>query len=315
MKNVCKFLLVFFLMIPFISEAQIMNRLRNAAERGVSRAIEKTVENEAEKLAQRQLQKAFAGLYGEDGMPGMDWDKILSGISSDVEVADQYAFTGFTLLEITGKDDKGKDIEPMKMKAFLTEDVQVMGIEVDMDQGKKKKEDGTAIMIYDFARNASIILMESDGQKQRMAYGIDLVKMAEAVEVADTEADDDNQAADDYTLKKTGNTKTINGYSCEEYMFDSEEGTGQYWVTKEPIKGKNTFWGSDNPFLTAKMKNENPSYLKDMPQGNMMEMNYVSKIDKSVMDMKVIEINDSQKQVFNMSDYPSVFAGMQADKD
>lgn len=309
MKKLCKLLLVIFLVNPFFADAQIMNRLKRAAERGVTRAVEKTVENEAEKLAKRQLQKAFEGLYGEDGMPGMDWDKVLSGISSDVEVADQYSFTGYTILEITGKDDKGKDIEPMTMKAFLTEDVQVMGMEVDMDQGKKNKKDGAAVMIYDFSRNASIILMENEGEKQRMAYGIDLVKMSEGLEV---EEDPENTETGDYTFNKTGKTKTINGYSCEEYVYDSEEGTGAYWITKEPIQGKNTFWGSDNPFLTSKMKNNNSSYFKDMPQGNLMEMNYESKIDKSIVDMKVIEINDSQKQVFNMSDYPSVFAGMQA---
>ncbi|MBW3469412.1 DUF4412 domain-containing protein [Arthrospiribacter ruber] len=306
MRNLSTLLLAIFLATPFFAEAQIMNRLRNAAERGVSRAVEKTVENEAEKLAQRQLQKAFAGLYGEDGMPGVDWDKLLSGISSDVEVADQYVFTGYTLLEITGKDGKGKEIEPMNMTAFLSEDVQVMGMEVDMDQGKKKKEEGKAIMIYDFSRNASIILMESEGEKQRMAYGIDLVKMAEAVEVEDVEEED-------FQLKKTGNTKTISGYSCEEYVYDSEEGTGSYWITKQAIQGKNTFWGSENPLLTSKMKNSNSAHFKDLPQGNLLEMNYVSKLDKSVMDMKVIEINDNKKQVFNMNDYPSIFAGMQAE--
>ncbi len=308
MKNLCKLLLVIFVVNPFLAEAQIMNRLRNAAERGVTRAVEKTVENEAEKLAQRQLQKAFEGLYGEEGMPGMDWDKILSGISSDVEVADQYSFTGYTLLEITGKDGKGKDNDPMKMKSFLTEDVQVMGMEVDMDQGKKKKDEGTAIMIYDFARNASIILMESDGEKQRMAYGIDLAKISEGIESGDVEK------TDDFSFQKTGNTKTISGYNCEEYISDTEEGTGLYWITKDPIQGKNTFWGNENPFLTSKMKNSNPSYFNDMPKGNLMEMNYESKLDKSIMNMKVIEINDSKKQVFNMDEYPSVFAGMQAEK-
>ncbi|EOZ95568.1 hypothetical protein A33Q_2930 [Indibacter alkaliphilus LW1] len=287
-----------------------MNRLRNAAERGVSRAIEKTVENEAEKLAQRQLQKAFAGLYGEDGMPGVDWDKVLSGISSDVEVADQYDFTGYTVLEITGKDSKGKDMDPMKMKAFLSEDVQVMGMEVDMDQGKKKKEDGTAIMIYDFSRNASIILMESEGEKQRMAYGIDLVKISEGIEV-----DEEDMPEEDFTFTKTGNTKTINGYACEEFVMDSEDAKASYWITQQPIKGNNTFWGNENPFLTSKMKSKNQSYFSDLPKGNLMEMYYESKVDKSIVDMKVIEINDNQKQVFKMSDYPSVFAGMQAAND
>jgi hypothetical protein len=310
MKKLCTLLLGIFLVNPFFAEAQIMNRLRNAAERGVSRAIEKTVENEAEKLAQRQLQKAFAGLYGEDGMPGVDWDKVLSGISSDVEVADQYDFTGYSVLEITGKDSKGKDMDPMKMKAFLSEDVQVMGMEVDMDQGKKKKEDGTAIMIYDFSRNASIILMESEGEKQRMAYGIDLVKISEGIEV-----DEEDMPEEDFAFTKTGNTKTINGYACEEFVMDSEEAKANYWITQQPIKGNNTFWGNENPFLTSKMKSKNQSYFSELPKGNLMEMYYESKVDKSIVDMKVIEINDNQKQVFKMSDYPSVFAGMQAAND
>ncbi len=62
------------------------------------------------------------------------------------------------------------------------------------------------------------------------------------------------------------------------------------------------------------MKNQKASYFQDTPQGHMMEVNFESLKDKSNMIMKVIEINDTKEQHFNMSDYPNVFAGMKAEK-
>ncbi len=312
MKNITLILLTFLLIFPFKTEAQLGSKLRQAAERGVTRAIEKTVENETEKIARRQLEKTFEGLYGDDvsGVPGMDISKILSGISEDVAVADSYSFTGFSTLEITGQDEKGKKMDPMTMKYFLSEDASIMGME--MNELDKKSKDGKAIMIYDMSRNASIILFESEGEKSRMAYGFDFEKIAEGLPENVRESTD--EPIEDVKFKRTGNSKTLMGYACEEFVYEDEEGIATYWITKDPIQGKATFWGASNPHLTAKMKNQNAGYFQDMPQGHLMEVNFESRKDKTNMVMKVVELNDSQKQHFEMNDYPNMFAGMQAEK-
>ncbi|MDV7397676.1 hypothetical protein RZS08_40120, partial [Arthrospira platensis SPKY1] len=114
--------------------------LKDAAERGVSRAVEKRVETEMEKLAQKQLEKIFKDVYGPSGMPGVDINKVLEGISADVPVADSYDFTGYSVMEITGIDEKGKPVEPTIMRSFLSESAMVIGMEIENEETKKEIE-------------------------------------------------------------------------------------------------------------------------------------------------------------------------------
>ncbi|EKB50389.1 DUF4412 domain-containing protein [Cecembia lonarensis] len=307
MKTSIAFLLIFFVLIGSQADAQILRKLKDAAERGVSRAVEKRVESEMEKVAQRQLEKVFGEIYGPEGMPGVNWEKVLSGITADVPVADAYHFTGYSVMELTGKDEKGKDIEPSQIKSFLSDNQMIIGMEIELKEQQQKE--GSSILIYDLERNASIILFENEGEKARIAYGLDFEKIAEGIEIEDTDIKEESDS--DFTWQKTGRTKNILGYTCEEYVSEDEEGKATYWVTEKPIQGTSSFWGEGNPFLSAKMKQENMDYFKNMPQGNLLEMIFESKTDKSVVQMTVTEINDSAKQTFVMAEYPSAFAGMQ----
>lgn len=304
MKPTLLILSIIFMCISFSTEAQIMRRLKDAAERGVSRAVEKKVESEMEKLAQRQLEKVFKDVYGPSGVPGVDINKILEGINADVPVAESYQFTGFSVIEVSGIDEKGKSMEPTIMRSFLSEDAMIIGMEVENKESQKASE--KIILIYDLERNASIILLENEGERSRMAYGIDLDKIEEGIEMDDSDLENY-----EVSLRKTGNTKTIMGYTCEEFETEDEDGIATYWVTEHPIKGKNTFWGESNPYLAARMQDQKNVNFKDLPNGNMMELHYISKINKSKMTMNVIELNDDFQQNFIMSDYPNIFAGMQ----
>ncbi|UJP63732.1 DUF4412 domain-containing protein [Mongoliitalea daihaiensis] len=280
-------------------DAQLMRQLKNAAEKGVSRAVEKRVEAEAEKIAQKQLEKAFGEMYGSDVPRGFDMSKILKGLGEDVEIADAYAFTGHQVMEITGQDEKGKSNEPLQMKIFFPEEAHIMGFEAT-PEGKNKK-DGSFFMIYDFFKNASIILMDTDGKKNRMAYGIDLMGIA-----TDTIESEDTSDPSTYMISKTGKTKTIFGHTCEEYLLDNEEGTAHYWISSDKISSNQTFFGNGNPFLQARLQSS-PSSFENLPKGNLFEMEFISKTDKSNLKMTTIALENDQATRFLMADYPSLF--------
>lgn len=305
MKKLIILLSLIFINLPFQAHSQLMRKLKQAAERGVSNAIEKKVESETEKIAQRQLEKVFTGIYGPEGLPGMDMGKILEGISADVPVADAYHFTGFSIMEFTGKDEKGKIQEPTNIKTFFSDNQSTLGMEIENKD--KKSNESDPIIIYDLERNASIILFENEGKKTRMAYGLDLNKIAEGVELHDAESEDDELPK----FRKTNNTKTILGHLCEEYEVEDEDGKASYWFTEKPIQSRSLFWGESNPFLSAKMKNQPMESFKNMPQGNLMEMHYTSLKDKSEILMTILAINENHPQTFEMAEYQNAFAGMQ----
>ncbi len=299
--------LIFIFIFPFGAEAQLVNRIKRAAERGVANAVEKKVETEAQKLAMRQLEKMFQNLYGDDfeNQAGVDFSKIMSGINANVETADNYDFSGYALMEMKSTDEKGKSTDPMDIRSFFSDNASILAMEM-LGNENKGKEDGKMIMIYDFDRNASVILMENDGEKSRMAYGFDFEKMSEGIKTEETEDMEENP---DFKIEKTGNTKTINGYTCEEYRMDNEDATVHYWITDNPINENISIWGQNNPMINAKMKNQNHAYYQNLPKGNILEMFFESKKDKSSAEILVKEINDNETVSFVMADYQNVFQG------
>ncbi|MCH7414704.1 DUF4412 domain-containing protein [Belliella sp. R4-6] len=307
MKKIYTILTIPILMcISFESEAQLGNRLKQAASRGLGNALEKRVEKEAEKIAQRQLEKAFENIYGPD-MPsggGFNIGKILEGIDANVEIADTYDFSSYSVMEINSLDEKGKASEPFQMKTYFSPDGKTAAMEIENKD--QKNNSGKTVIISDLERNASIILIESEGKKSSIAYGYDFDALEQAAALENWEEWEEEMEESDFSIKKTGNTKTIHGYKCDEYVSESEEGTATFWITKEPIDGGGSFWTDTNPMLGTSAYQRGKTAWGDVPMGNMMEMLFESKTDKSRSELKITDMNKNSSTSFVMSDYPNM---------
>ena len=307
MKKIYSFLTIPLLMcISLDSEAQLGNRLKQAASRGLGNALEKRVEKEAEKIAQRQLEKAFENIYGPD-MPrsgGFNIGKILEGIDANIETAETYDFSGFSVMEINSLDEKGKASDPFQMKTYLNPDGKTSAIEIENKD--QKNNSGKTIIISDLERNASIILIESEGKKNSLAYGYDFDALEQAAAIENWEEWEEEMEEKDFSIKKTGNTKTIHGYNCDEYVSESEEGTATFWITKEPIEGTGSIWTDTNPMLGTSAYQRGIAAWGDVPMGSMMEMLFESKKDKSRSELKITEMNKESSISFVMAEYPNM---------
>jgi hypothetical protein len=297
-----KFVFIFsFVFITSTSDAQFIKKLKQSASQGMESAIERKVQLEAEKMMTRQLEKQLGGLFGADSTRSpinFDMEAILAGIGEQVPTAETYNFTGYIVMEIQTKDKKGETIEPMKMKLFLSESSNYTGMEIT-----DPKNPGTITnMIFDMERKASILLMENKESKSSFAYKLDFDQVIDDSDILEEDLD--------YSIKKTGNTKDILGYSCEEYHMKSEDGEGNYWITEELINDSSSFWSGNSPFATSKMQEKYADHFANMPKGNFMEMDFKS-TDGSEVIMKVVDIQASAPQIFLMSEYPNM---MQARK-
>lgn len=307
MKKLYRFIFTVLVFSAFTqnSQAQFVNRLKNAAERGISRAIEKKVESEMEKVARRQLDKVFKDVYGIDPSDSANNERInqiMQSVYTDVEVSEAYNFDGFSTIHFSGIDEKGKDIEPFQLTSYLSADPNLTGMQFKGEESKKS-DGGTFTLIYDFNRNVAITLMVNEGQQMRMAYAYDAQMLAAPVETMGEAGDSENESL---KFEKTGNTKSILGYECDEYLIETDENTTLYWVTQSPVNSTPSFWAQNNPFMTARMKASNPIILGQLPTGNMMEAYVTSKKDKGKFEMKVIAIQPDKPQSFVMADYPSI---------
>ncbi len=311
------FVLIFTFTMPILCEAQLLRRLRNAAEEGVSRAVERRVEREVERATQRQFEKAFGNLYGDSegkmrGGGSFDFSKILSSVNLNVETEEAYSFSGQAEMEITGTDG-GKEDTPMRIRSYLSEDPQFSAMEFFDEESQKEKE--RSIMIFDFKNNATIMLLEADGEKSSMAFGLDWQNMMDQFEEMEVEEEGEPVDLSDFSFEKTGNTKTILGYSCEEYVAKSEGFKASYWISKDPISGLQSFWGQNSPFITQKMRAENKTYFESLPEGSLMEMEFISEEDNSSTNITMKSIDENSPVQFSMQEYPNIMAQAQADAE
>ncbi|UZD23650.1 DUF4412 domain-containing protein [Algoriphagus halophytocola] len=293
--------LLLFTTLP--SQAQFLKKIQKAANRGIERAIEDKVEEEASKMAQKQIEKIFTDMYGEDsiGSSGMDMSKIMKGLGEPVDTEEAYPFLGYVVLELNSTDEKGKKQDPVQLKSYLAENAEYTGMELN----DPKNPDATTAMVFDTKNQASVLFLDNKGEKSSFAYKLDLDGVDEMTE----EQIDSNLEDEDMVLEKTGNTKDILGYTCEEYHVKSKDGEGYYWVTEEPIGGYQAFWSSNSPMMTSKAQEKYAERFKDLPKGNFMEMTYTS-TDGSKVDMKVIEIEENAPKTFTMAEYPNLMNSM-----
>lgn len=278
------------------TEAQFINKIKNAAARGIQNAVADKAEQEAYKLMQKQL----SGLHGEtsEGSPvKLDMEKIMAGLGENVPTDSQYEFAGYGVMEMTYADDKGKPQDPIILKAYMAKGTGYTAMELS----NPNEPSSITTMIFDMNNQATILLMDNQGTKNSLAYKLNFDRMEETT----AEADSISPEPKDITVEKTGKTKTILGYSCEEYFAKTGDGEGFYWVTKEPIGGFSSFWSQNSPFASSQTQEKYSKQFENAPEGNFMEM-YWTATDGSKMDMKVIEIEESKAKTFQMAEYPNV---------
>jgi hypothetical protein len=268
-KLILSLLISGFISIAPPLKAQILKRIQNAA----SQKIQK------DSIDQK------SGIFGN--------------MMEQAKTESEYRFTGFMVMEATSTDKKGKSDPPSHIKYLLSNDSEFMGMSFS---DPKSPESTTTIM--DAKNQAMVLLMEDKGNKSSMAMKLDYDKIQTMV---DEEASDQMEKPG-YEITKTGNIKTILGYSCEEYLVTSEDGQGRYWVTKEPIQGVSMFSPRGNPMVSKKTYERYDSFFTNAPKGTFMEMIFTS-TDGSVTEMKVVELELNAPKHFEMSAYPNVMAG------
>lgn len=284
-------------LVSFYSNGQFLRKLKKAAERGAERAVERQVEKEVQKVTERQVEKAFEGFYGPEEIDANNNKKggsFMKSLNFNVSTADQYSFTGSADMVVTSTDDKGKANDPVKMKSYLADDASYTAMEMN---DESKKQQGQVVMIFDFEKSVSIMLMENEGEKSSFAFGFE-----------DAISDSMMDSIPDTELRKTGNTKNIIGYSCEEYILEDEDYIAHYWISENPIEGISSLWSKNSKFLSKKFKSKNSDYFSKLPDGNILEMNYKDKENESTSNMLVTGLSPNEKVTFIMDDYPNAYS-------
>ncbi len=163
------------------------------------------------------------------------------GLTGNVDYETVYSFDAYIQMEINTYKKNGNLDDQVVYDNYLHKEAADYAMEF-------KDGNDKSTIIFDTKNSAMLILAENDGEKTGFATTIDPEAMAELAEdyVDENEEEVD---MDSYRPIKTGKTKEILGYSCEEYLLEDENTEVHMWVSeklgkemrKEWMKNKQTF--------------------------------------------------------------------------
>lgn len=218
--------------------------------------------------------------------------KAMSIFGGEAKVEDSYEFDHNVLLNIETYDKKGKQQDPMDMRMYFTDDKPTFGMDI-------KVEGSESIIIYDMESYQIVSLINNDGQKIGTAMKLNPEKFD------DTRKDQSDGDGADYKFVKTGNTKVISGFHCDEYKMESSENDPDmsytYWVTDE-TEG-NWMQYMANMGSSNKSMSKNFEIPENYPEGAMIQMISASTKNQQKSIMTVTEFNKNQKKKFSTGGY------------
>ena len=287
-------LLAFMVILPGVLSAQF-GVVRRAINRQVDRKIDSAIiKNEQENSAKAEKEQAdrqksdSSSSKARTGTDTKSSGRGLFGGKIDIKYEDEYKFTGRIYMQMESYDKK--DVIKSDYYTYFNANTANAGIEVKVQDPKEGDKTVPTTFLFD---NSNRCFMMLTGGSTGMISAIPS-DSALAAQAKNQKTESTNQP----TITKTGNSKTIAGYKCDEYKIveKEKEGYSLVWMTKDvKIKADKKYWG----------KAGMPTYY-NYPgfEGSMMlAMEAFDKNNQPGMKMETKEINESFSHAISTTGY------------
>jgi hypothetical protein len=261
---------------PSVSNAQIGSKLKDKLNKALNKPDSSASKNQGENQQTESKPRGLGGLLGG---------------KTDIKHNDEYDFTGriYMVMEAYEK----KDVSKSDFYTYFNANTLNAGIEVSVENPDKKDTSIPTRFIFDNDNRCFMILMENEGSKTGIISTIPSDSAMNA-QVKNQKATEQKPA----TITKTGNTKMIAGYKCEEYKVveEEKEGYANVWMTKDvKIKADKRNWG----------KAGMPTYygIPEFEGSMMLAMESYDQDNKLAMKMETKEINENFKHSISTAGY------------
>ncbi len=243
------------LLISNIASAQsIADRLARKVERAAEAAAEKKIGEALERKASEIFYKVYSS--GDDSTSiRVEDDRVIMTDEQGQEIE----------LTTEAPEDAPAEVQPASFIGSFQ-------IEVKEYNGDRLKKDYPVTISYFFeayqfafqvpAENNTETIMIVDRRTRKITNkvtdddGNKTAMIMPMLRVKATVQDNGTQGTD-FTIRPTGNTRTIEGFLCKEYAFENEDQTGTMWITEE--------WAFDYGVFAdfAQMKNASTGQITD----------------------------------------------------
>ncbi|MFO7933592.1 MAG: DUF4412 domain-containing protein [Bacteroidales bacterium] len=278
MKKIVLLLSMLVFVIPF-GEIQAQS-LRSLMRK---KLIEKALEEDAEKDSVKAVEE---GREPEKSPNRTMNDVYLDamGLKGNVEYESSYDYDAYIQMEVSSFDDDGKPEDKLAYDSYFNKGSENYAL-VSSDKGDK------SIFLFDSENNSMLILMDSDGEKSGFAMYVD------------EESFEDSEEPDEvtnYAQHKTGRTKNILGYSCEEYLMEDEDSEVHMWVSEK--LGKEV---RKEMLMNQRAFGTSFHHASDL-DGMVMEYDYTDKEDEERVVMQVTGIDMDHSHAISTYGYSMI---------
>jgi len=232
------------------SEAQFWKKLKKRAEE----AAKETVAQKVEEKTARETEKTFDTVFNNKG-------KLFK--SKKAKIAAIYTFSHQYVMKITSEETT------IDMTYYLTDEHKYMGSSFETSK------DQEFITVIDLSNSAIHTFMDFGNRKTSNSINIDLDKIS-----------DNEINTNDIEISRTGQTKKIIGYLCEEFQVTGPQLSGKIWVTKE----------ADISFQKAFSQLKS----KKMTRSKGIDHSWVSMVDGLTLEIKMTDYSRKNPKPITM---------------
>ena len=254
----------------------------------------KKLSDRAMKKANSETQNSKNNEHKKSGFNLQGLMKDMGIASTPVPIEDNYYFDHLIQMHMESYDRNGKK---MSDGDFITHfDPKSKSMAYQVVSGDMAKQ-GKALFIIDTKNKATIMLSEENGEKKGIVYGMEGYFESIGEDIDQEEDIDMSETPEAYmanpNVTKTGRTKNIAGYKCEEYIYKDENGKSDIWITKDLKLNSRDFLST--LFKTSMASN-------GMGWGYVMEATSTDNSgEKSIM--KVTRVDSNSNVSFSLDDY------------
>jgi hypothetical protein len=212
--------------------------------------------------------------------------QAIPGMDANCNPKELYKFDGSLTMQLNSYQNDG-DTNHVTAKSFISKTEKYMGIAM---MGVPGMGEAGMNMVLDLKDSITYMLMEMGGEKHGMCMSMNSPMIKSKMKEMKNDS-----SMDFKKYKKTGNTKKILGYTCEEYKYQDKNKTQTYWITNDGGDWWKTFssvWNNDNSLVKAQGF-----------EGMLLEMHMSDKKQNMNIDMVVTELNKDKPSEMSTKDY------------
>ncbi len=276
-------LLILAFVLPCTSNAQfglLRKAINKEIDHKVDSTIDKKAQDDANKKAQDDQNKTDNSATQSNGGT-KETGRGLFGGKIDIKYNDEYKFTGRLYMQMETYDKK--DVTKADYYTYFNGNSPDAGIEMMPLEVKEGNKAVPTTFLFDGENRCFMMLIDNGDSKT----GI-ISTMPSDSAIAAQAKNQKGSNPEKATITKTGNTRIIAGYKCDEYKIvdPDKDGYSNVWMTKDvKLKADKKYWGKAGV----------PTYY-NYPgfEGSMMlAMESFDKKDKPTMKMETKEINEN----------------------